>query len=71
MAALVEKDAAVVETLRQKLVAPTTTLSQKYRILFSLRGIAGQEAHAAMLEGARATCMLLGTLSGGKGAKTA
>ncbi|PSC73096.1 deoxyhypusine hydroxylase [Micractinium conductrix] len=51
MAALVERDAAVVEGLLAKLRDPDTDLPAKYRILFSLRGIAGREAHAAMLEG--------------------
>ena len=42
----------MVQALLDKLTAPTTSLAQKYRILFSLRGIAGEDAHAAMLEGA-------------------
>eukprot|EP00887_Chlorella_sp_A99_P006698 scaffold3.g6698.t1 len=41
----------VVEALRRKLADPSTRLEQKYRVLFSLRNIAGPEAHAAMLEG--------------------
>ena len=44
-------DAAVVEALRRKLGDPSTTLPQKYRVLFSLRNLQGQEAHAAMLQG--------------------
>lgn len=52
MASLVEREPAVVQALLDKLTAPSTSLAQKYRILFSLRGIAGEEAHAAMLEGA-------------------
>ena len=51
MAALVERDSTVVQALQAKLVAPSTSLPQKYRVLFSLRGIAGEEAHAAMLQG--------------------
>lgn len=53
MAALVERDDAVVQGLLDKLRNPATSLPAKYRILFSLRGIAGPAAHAAMLEGAR------------------
>lgn len=51
MAALVERDDAVVQGLLDKLRNPATSLPAKYRILFSLRGIAGPAAHAAMLEG--------------------
>ena len=43
---------SVVAALRRKLRDPSTRLEHKYRILFSLRGLAGSEAHAAMLEGA-------------------
>ena len=42
----------VVQALRRKLADPSTTLPQKYRVLFSLRNIAGEEAHGAMLVGA-------------------
>ncbi len=52
MAALGERDDAVVQGLLDKLRNPATSLPAKYRILFSLRGIAGPAAHAAMLEGA-------------------
>lgn len=52
MATLVERDDAVVQSLLDKLRSPDTTLPAKYRILFSLRSIAGPTAHAAMLEGA-------------------
>ena len=44
-------DPAVVAKLRAKLTDPSTTLAQKYRILFSLRNLAGPEAHEAMLLG--------------------
>ena len=44
-------DGAVVAALRGKLGDPASTLPQKYRVLFSLRNIAGEEAHAAMLTG--------------------
>lgn len=44
-------DPHVVESLQNKFVAPTTSLPEKYRILFSLRNIAGKEAHDAMLMG--------------------
>ncbi len=45
-------DPQVVEALKRKLVDPSTSLPQRYRVLFSLRNIQGPEAHAAMLEGA-------------------
>lgn len=64
MASLVERDAAVVEGLLQKLRNPETGLAVKYRILFSLRGIAGPEAHAAMLEGTSPCMRRLGLLRG-------
>ena len=41
----------VVARLRQKLVHPATTLSQKYRVLFSLRNIAGPAAENAIIQG--------------------
>jgi hypothetical protein len=44
-------DPRVVESLRDKFLAPTTSLPEKYRILFSLRNIAGEKAHDAMLLG--------------------
>lgn len=45
-------DPAVVEALKAKLADPVTSLSAKYRILFSLRNIEGENAHDAMLIGA-------------------
>ena len=51
MGGMREADPAVVAKLREKIVNPETTLSQKYRILFSLRNLAGAEAHEAMLLG--------------------
>lgn len=53
MTTLVERDPEVVEGLLRKLRDPNTSLPAKYRVLFSLRGINGAEAHAAMLEGAQ------------------
>ena len=44
-------DANVVAALRHKLVQPDTSLSQKYRILFSLRSIPGPAAEEAIVEG--------------------
>jgi hypothetical protein len=44
-------DPRVVESLGDKFVEPTTSLPEKYRILFSLRNIAGEKAHDAMLLG--------------------
>lgn len=44
-------DPSVVAKLEQALVQQSTPLSDKYRILFSLRNISGHEAHRAMLKG--------------------
>lgn len=43
---------AVVSALQVKLLDPATSLPHKYRILFSLRSVAGAEAEAAILRGA-------------------
>jgi hypothetical protein len=51
MGGMRETDPEVVAKLRTKLADSSTTLSQKYRILFSLRNLAGSEAHEAMLLG--------------------
>jgi deoxyhypusine monooxygenase len=51
MAELREVDPSVVAVLREKLAHQSTTLPEKYRILFSLRNIAGKDAHDAMLLG--------------------
>ncbi len=48
-------DDTVVAGLRRKLVHPHTSLSQKYRVLFSLRNMPGSAAEAAIVEGKRAT----------------
>ncbi len=60
MAELKEVDAEVVQGLRDKLLGAETPLPEKYRCLFSLRNVAGQAAHEALLEGGW----------GGAGAKT-
>jgi hypothetical protein len=57
-APLVSVDLAKVEKLEEKLTADTTSLSEKYRILFSLRNIAGHRAHSAMLLGLKDTSAL-------------
>ena len=49
-------DADIVATLRHKLVQPGTTLSQKYRVLFSLRNIPGPAAGEAIVEGTGRMC---------------
>lgn len=49
---LVEADAETVESLRQKLLDPNTSLPEKYRVMFSLRNVAGHAAHEALLTGA-------------------
>lgn len=51
MVAAKTADPATVAVLRQKLANPATTLSQKYRILFSLRNVPGSDAEEAMLLG--------------------
>lgn len=51
MVSLHTVDPSVVEKLEQALVQQSTPLSDKYRILFSLRNISGDEAHRAMLKG--------------------
>jgi hypothetical protein len=47
-------DDTVVAGLRRKLVHPDTSLSQKYRVLFSLRNMPGSAAEEAIVEGKRA-----------------
>ena len=47
----VEANPEVVAELRRKLLHPSTSLQQKYRVLFSLRNIKGKQAHEAMLAG--------------------
>jgi hypothetical protein len=47
-----EADPLVVEGLRRKLIDSSTSLSQKYRVLFSLRNISGANSHLAIMEGA-------------------
>ena len=49
-------DAAIVAALQSKLVQPDTTLSQKYRVLFSLRNIPGSAAGQAIVEGTGLKC---------------
>ena len=53
-------DADIAAALRHKLVQPATTLSQKYRVLFSLRNIPGPAAGEAIVEGTglKCTCRL-------------
>ena len=47
-----DKDnAVIVRSLLENLKNPATSLSQKYRILFSLRNLKGSESHAALIEG--------------------
>jgi hypothetical protein len=52
MATLVEAAPGVVQTLEGKLKDPATQLPEKYRVLFSLRNVAGSDAHAALVTGA-------------------
>lgn len=51
-------DADIAAALRHKLVQPATTLSQKYRVLFSLRNIPGPAAGEAIVEGTGLKCSL-------------
>lgn len=55
-------DANVVASLRRKLVHPETSLSQKYRVLFSLRNIPGAAAEQAIVEGHTHSCCSLSAL---------
>lgn len=52
MATLVEAAPEVIGALEAKLTDPTSTLAQKYRVLFSLRNLAGEQAHRALEAGA-------------------
>lgn len=52
MTALKEVSDDVVKSLETRLKDTSTSLSDKYRILFSLRNIKGESAHKAMLTGA-------------------
>ena len=49
--ALKEVDGEIIANLERKLQMETTSLPEKYRILFSLRNIKGERAHRAMLKG--------------------
>ena len=40
-----------IHVLRAKLLSPSTTLAQKYRVLFALRNSSCQTSHEAMLLG--------------------
>jgi len=50
---LVSAGADTVARFERKLTDQGTSLAEKYRILFSLRNISGDQAHAAMLTGLR------------------
>lgn len=50
-AELREADPAVIAQLESKLVAPDTSLPEKYRVLFSLRNVSGSEAQHALHKG--------------------
>ncbi|KAL6753375.1 deoxyhypusine hydroxylase [Haematococcus lacustris] len=50
MAQLVQSNATTVAGLRAKLLDPATPLPERYRVLFSLRNVAGPDAQAALLE---------------------
>lgn len=49
--ALVPPNLEVIKDLETKLLDTATNLQEKYRILFSLRNVAGTEAHSAMVKG--------------------
>jgi deoxyhypusine monooxygenase len=56
MVALKEVDGEIIANLERKLQLETTSLPEKYRILFSLRNIKGERAHRAMLKGRLLNC---------------
>ncbi len=47
----VEDSEVAVQALLSRLKNPATSLSEKYRILFSLRNLPGSTSHNALLEG--------------------
>jgi deoxyhypusine monooxygenase len=51
LASLVKVAPEAVASLRAKLESGDTPLPEKYRVLFSLRNIEGQEAHEALALG--------------------
>ncbi len=52
-APLISVEDGKVDKLEEKLTAGTSSLPEKYRVLFSLRNIAGHRANSAMLTGLR------------------
>jgi hypothetical protein len=50
MAELKEVDPALVLSLKEKLVAPETDITERYRVLFSLRNVQGDVAREALIE---------------------
>lgn len=48
---LVTADADTIAGLERKLLADSTSLPEKYRCMFSLRGVEGQAANKALLLG--------------------
>ncbi len=52
MASLIDVQPEVVRALESKLKDANTTLAEKYRVMFSLRNIRGETAHAALATGA-------------------
>lgn len=67
MVGLLEVPAEKINKLRNKLEDAATTLPEKYRVLFSLRNVAGPDAHAALAQGGARVCArgshALGTLN--------
>ncbi|KAI8464757.1 MAG: deoxyhypusine hydroxylase [Monoraphidium minutum] len=53
LAKLVTVSSEAVQSLEAKLVAPETSLPEKYRVLFSLRNVEGAEAHEALAKALR------------------
>ena len=47
----------VVQTLRSKLIDPSTPIAAKWRALFALRNIAGSSAEDAMIDGMKANML--------------
>jgi hypothetical protein len=48
---MVEAEPATIASLKSKLVDAATPLPDRYRAMFSLRNVAGQEAHEALVAG--------------------
>ncbi len=50
MAELKEIDPALASQLRSKLISPDTDITERYRVLFSLRNVKGEVAQDALVQ---------------------